>query len=611
MNYLIVMPQITKIKNQYYPFPIGIAYVSASLKKAGKKVSTLNLNYKDKTIFELLKESIEKNHIDVVAVGGLTAQYPQIKEIIDCVKLINPNIIVFVGGGIITSDPIPAMEALETADFGMIGEGEITICELADTIETNGNFNCVEGIVFKQDDSWVVTNPRKEIMDLDCIPYPDYDGFEFGEVISKLPTDIYAFAGGNFATVSFGRSCPFNCTFCFHSSGSKYRQRSLNSIFEELDILISKYPIKNLAITDELFAYNIDYVREFCDRIKKYDIGFVVSLRVDIVTRELLEMLKGSGCLSVGFGLESADNRILKSMQKKITVEQIENALSLANEVGINAQGNFIFGDLEETVETANNTINWWLAHPEYQIALHWIVVYPGSYLYKVACERGIIKDKVQYIKDGCPYINVSKLSDDEYKNVALKIDTLQLDRVDKLTDVKIVQKDRIKVDVTGKCPKCGFENTFTNLDVFRPLSNTVCINCNKVINLLVADYIDDSFDKNIKKIVSENKVALWPMTNVVTNMFSSSKSLRHDNVYIIDSSQFKQGNIFMGKTINSPEIISKMDISVVIITLTTSVANEIIEIVKKEYPNVKKIILASELVNSSYSIDDIYESLS
>lgn len=199
---------------------------------------------------------------------------------------------------------------------------------------------------------------------------------------------VFAFADENFAMLTFSRSCPYNCTFCFHSSGTKYRQRSLDSVFKELDMLTSKYTIKNIAITDELFAAKKEYVNEFCVRIKKYNIGFSVALRVDIVTRELLTMLKDSGCLSIGYGLESADNKILKSMRKNITIEQIENALILTNEVGINMQANFIFGDIAETVETSNNTINWWLAHNEFQINLRFIIVFPGTYLYKYACEK-------------------------------------------------------------------------------------------------------------------------------------------------------------------------------------------------------------------------------
>ena len=78
MNYLIVMPILTEIFDQSYSFPLGIAYVAASLKQTGRNVITYNLNYKPGTIKENLEKVIHENQIDVIATGGLTAQYWQL-----------------------------------------------------------------------------------------------------------------------------------------------------------------------------------------------------------------------------------------------------------------------------------------------------------------------------------------------------------------------------------------------------------------------------------------------------------------------------------------------------------------------------------------------------
>lgn len=607
MNYLLVMPQVTKINEQQYMFPSGIAYVSASLKSTlgvkKRKVFTLNLNYKEDSLHNILKEYIESNAIDALATGGLTAQYPQIKEIIDTARIIKPTIKIIVGSGLITSDPIAAMQALEIADYGIVGEGEITICELADALENNKEIETVDGLVYKKSSEWILTNPRAEIMDLDSLPFPDYEGFEFGELLKRQSLDLYGFDGGNTATVTFGRSCPFNCTFCFHTSGSKYRQRSLDSIFQELDFLVSKYPLDNLVIADELFAYNKAYVEEFCQRVQKYKFNFCVTLRVDIADKKLLQMLKDSGCLSVGFGLESADNKILKSMRKHITVEQIENALALASEVGLLISGCLIFGDLEETYETAMNTINWRLAHLQYTIAMNWIIVFPGSHLYEVACEKGIIKDRVQYIKDGCPYINVSKMSDEEYHDIATKIDTLSLERTDFLLDVAIKSLEFGKAEISGKCPVCQQEICFANLDVFKPLTNRFCTHCKKSFNILVADYIDDTLEKNISELLKNAAIAIWPITIAAGNMLRKAPSLYSEDVYFVDSSPYKQGNGFMGKITNSPDIIRQNNIEIVCLPVTSSVAHDVVNAINKKYPSVKYIVYSGELINPAFQL--------
>src|SRR5208282_5689583 len=119
--------------------------------------------------------------------------------------------------------------------------------------------------------------------------------------------------------------------------------------------------------------------------------------------QETVELLKEGNCAILGLGIESADNRILKSMKKHITIEQIEKALIILYDAKIPFSGNFIFGDLNETVETARNTLDWWEAHPQYNLNLWPVVAYPGSYLYQYACENNIIKDKIKFLKDGCP----------------------------------------------------------------------------------------------------------------------------------------------------------------------------------------------------------------
>lgn len=598
MNYLFVMPSSTKIKTQAYVFPIGIAYVSSSLKASGRNVTTLNLNYKDGTVDDIIGDAVRKNDIDVIAVGGLTAQYWTIKEIIDGARKAKNDIMVWIGGGIITSDPISAMEALETADIGMVGEGEITVCELADAVENNKDLAAVDGIVYKKDGNWVLTKRREEIQDLDSIPYPDYEGFEFGEVINKEPTDMFAIAGGHFACVSFGRSCPFSCTFCFHPSGSKYRKRSLDSAFAEIDWLLERYDIRNIYVTDELFSQNMDYVRDFCERIKKRKLGFMVQLRVDFITEELVTLLKESGCISALLGLESADNTILKSMRKHITIEQSERALKILYDAGLNGQGTFIFGDLAETTETAMNTINWWKAHPQYLIKLAFITVYPGSYLYEVACSRGIIKDKVQFIKDGCPYINVSQMTDAEYSELTELVNASYSPSSDVLEDARIESTGSGKVTLHARCPECGTMNAWKNQDPFRPENYIYCSHCNRAMNIIPADYLDDTVEKKMQTM-KEHKIALWPAKNSVKIMTEKIPSLLGDNVYFVDSSKFKQGTSIQGKVIMSPDVIGQEAIDTVILSITTPTVLEIIDEINKKYPTVTKIMYAGDLLES------------
>lgn len=600
MNYLIVMPILTEIFEQSYSFPLGIAYVAASLKQTGRNVITYNLNYKPGTIRENLERVIRENDIDVIATGGLTAQYWQLERILVAAREIKPEIITWVGGGIITSAPEAAMEALAIADYGMIGEGEITICELAEAMEGRRDPHTVKGLIFREDGGWTVTEPRPEIMDLDALPFPDYEGFSFGELLDKEPTDIYALNQGRFGMVSFGRSCPFNCTFCFHPSGTRYRKRSIDSVFQEIDYLIGHYHIKNIAVTDELFVRKIEDAREFCRRISERGIGFVISLRVDMVNREMLTLLRDSGCLSIGFGLESADNSVLASMKKHITVEQIDYAMGLCHELGLNCMGNFIFGDQNETLETAMNTINWWKAHPQYRIALHMIILYPGSELYRLAVARGIIADQVEFIKKGCPVTNVSKMSEQEYRGIELMTSMLNQGRTDHLKDVEVTHTGFGKVALTGNCPHCGARNVWKNQDVFRSLGNIVCDSCGAAMNVIPADYVGTRAEENYQKLHGR-KVAIWPMTNAVAEFLDAVPSALGENTFLIDSSKTKQGALYRGKPVCPPSILDEEQIDTVFVSVTTSVATEIIDELKKQHPSVKHILFLGDIISDRF----------
>lgn len=604
MKILIVVPPITEDETQWYLFPIGIAYVTAALKSAKFDVKTLNLNYK-KNPMEVLSKFIIDEKIDVLGVGGLSTQYPELKEIVAAAKKANPNIVTMVGGGIISGDAPTAMEALG-ADYGMIGEGEETICELARYLENPSLLDRknIDGIIYKEIDcgtqsGYYTTSPRKEIMELDSIPFPDYDGFEYEKVmVNDSSTYIFSEGSLNTAAICGSRSCVYNCTFCFHSSGKKYRERSVDNIFKEIDILLEKYPVEQLFIVDELFAANKARLDEFCNRIKSYNLAWIASLRVDVVTQEIVQKLKEANCSSIAFGLESADNRILKSMRKNITIEQIENALEICNKVGLLYQGGFIFGDLEETVETYTNTINWWKSHRQYYVKLALITTYPGSYLYKIACERGIIKDRVQFLKDGCQTINVSKLTQREYGEMAEIIDNIMsITENVKLENVEYTIENK-KINIKADCPSCKCKQSWEQMDAFRRVE-TICRNCNSKYQLDIYKNIDlKPCEENIREILAKyGKIAIWPRTVSTYNLIEAIRELKADNVYIVDKSPLKQQSRVNGKKTYPPKVIIDEDIPCVIINIPTNVEGEIEREILRNYKNVKRIFKAGELL--------------
>lgn len=427
-NILYVIPRYqTYGMEGHYVMPMGILYVSAYVKRSGiANVHTLNLNHIEGVESEILRSYIKRYEIDFVGVGGLSGEYSDLARIVSYVNLIDPNVIIQVGGGIMTADPEATMKAMPDVDFGIIGEGEQTSVELIEAITLGRDIANIDGIIYRDENGLKITSQRVEIEDLDSLPFPDYEGFNYAEYLKQNP-DL-SDDGKKYSQVSVigGRSCRYNCTFCFHPSGSKYRQRSLDSIFREIDYLVDNYEISYIALREELFATDNERVRQFCDRVKNYNFDWSIQLRIDSINKELVEMLKDTRCRYVFVGVESADDSVLKSMRKGITLSQIEEALDMLKDAGLNSRSGVIFGDSIETIESAQFTLDWFIKNNEkYRMFVDMIIAFPGSVLYKRACKKKIIPDSVQFLKDGCPIVNLSKMSDDEFDSLVGKIEKI------------------------------------------------------------------------------------------------------------------------------------------------------------------------------------------
>ena len=614
LNYLIIMPRTVTTIGEGYNFPLGVAYVSAAMKKAGLSVFTLNLNHINGDTDEIIINEILKNKIDVAMTGGLSFQYSMLKRIVDCIYNNFPKVRIIVGGGIITADPETAMIALEHADFGIIGEGEITNVELCKAMEWNGmewngmewngmeeRYSAIAGIIFMVDGKWTRTEPREEIMDLDALPFPDYDGFGLKQYLKLPPMSIVNTTSNRAFFVNGSRSCPYQCTFCFHTTGKKYRQRSIDSIINEVEILVNKYDVRHIIFNDELFARKKERVKAIEETAKRLNITWAGSFRVDDIDVELIEIMRNGKCVSMNLGLESASNTVLKSMRKKTTIEQIDNALALIHDAGIPSAGNFIFGDIEETIETATETLRYWENHKEYGIDLAFINVYPGTQLYRYALQNQLIKNAVQFLKDGCPQINVSKLTDNDFSHIAETMLELRTYQSPTPKDSKMLSLDATgRMTFTGICTKCNRENIWENAKLMVGNNWISCIYCGQKHTPPVPQELTDAIIKNIVQISNKSrKIGLWGITKDTFGIFNGNSIFENTNFIFIDNASAKQKIRLHGKSVHSPDILLSGEIDTVIFFYPNSWAG-IADEVKQKYPHIKMFISVYDILNES-----------
>jgi hypothetical protein len=336
-------------------------------------------------------------------------------------------------------------------------------------------------------------------------------------------------------------------------------------------------------------------LREFCSRIKELGLKFSLQARADVLDEEIIYTLKDSGCYLLLLGIESADDNILKSMKKGISFSQIANALRWANEAGLPIYGNFIFGDIEENMETASKTLNWWKEHPEINIYINlgMIVLYPGSQLYKYAIQRGMIKDKLQYLKDRCPYINVSKLTGEQYIYFQTEIEKLNsLVRALPAKNVKVAKVCIYSNEylIQAECAQCGSRISVRCATV---LSQTHwCQTCFRMMSIKSSDFVDFSlfatlFQKSLDKLFmtysyDNKKIIVFGMGKISTGLVLFSKELRKCIVGFTGADYAVHQGCFLGFATFDPKELTN-DCADYILIASTAFALEIRDTIENE----------------------------
>jgi len=497
MKVLIVVPREKNSENINYSylFPLGLAYISSALKSAGHNVHCFNLNHYSGAADLLINNHLAANKYDFICTGGLSTSYNQIKSIVDSVHSIKDSPKLILGGGIISSEPELMFNAFNP-DYVVIGEGEETIVELLSYLQNDRNIESVAGIGYRDDNGKIVFNKsRKNIVDLDSIPYPDFEGFEFNKYLDHMkPSDqsFYdLFDNPRVYPLICSRSCPFLCTFCFHPLGNKYRQRSVDSVMRELKMMVEKYKINVIAIYDELFSNDRKWLYDFCGEIKKFikelswECKWSCQMRIDVVDDDMLKTMKNSGCYMLSYGFESYSSKVIKSMKKHITPEQIDCAIKLTLKNNLSLQANFIFGDILETSSTAEETLNYWRKNSDAGIMLAFINPYPGTHIYQYCVEKGLIKDKLDFIQNHI--FDILNLTDNMTDNQFFKLwFDLHKARLKYRTYgvIKSLKKEKEKTFIISVvCPHCKmvveYKNYHISSDMFFDLT-VHCRNCRR-----------------------------------------------------------------------------------------------------------------------------------
>ena len=411
-------------------FPLGPAYLAAVLNKEGAYVEAYCMDVFHYTN-EQLAEHLDKNNYDIIGLGFLAARFSE--TVVDLCRVIREhkkNAWFILGGH--GPSPIPEYVLRETgADMVAIGEAENTIVDLLNCKIKNGDLSGVGGLAYLENDQLKLTGPNRLVKDLDTIPFPLWEIFpmkEYSTCTKMYNQDPHEKS----LVITTSRGCINRCNFCYRMEKG-IRLRSINNVIEELKILYSRYGINCYLFQDELFVLNKKRLSEFEEALRAADlkIKFLCDARADIIDEEMVETLKRCGCQFILFGFESADDNVLKLMNKNISVKQNIRALELVKNAGGVGMGlNFIWNNLGDDERTLRKNVELIKKYNTYYQCrtIRPTTPYPGSDLYYKLIESGRLKGPEDFFKrfknSDLIFMNLMDMPDKKAYELLLEINT-------------------------------------------------------------------------------------------------------------------------------------------------------------------------------------------
>jgi len=266
------------------------------------------------------------------------------------------------------------------ADFILLGEAEITLLELIQTINKNEkDYSKIDGISFLQNGNLIKTTKRHVLKELDSLPLPAWD------LVDITPYKESWKKNAGYFSINIGttRGCPFKCNWCAKPIyGNRYNTRSPENVIREIKFLKEKFDFDHIWFCDDIFGLKPGWVHAFADCLEKENLKlkFKIQCRADLLLQEnYIKDLARAGCKNIWMGAESGSQKILDAMDKGTTIEQIYEATRLLKKNKINPSFFIQFGYLGETKDDIKKTIRMINELLPYEIGISVSYPLPGT----------------------------------------------------------------------------------------------------------------------------------------------------------------------------------------------------------------------------------------
>lgn len=417
-----------KGKNPYWASQrpsLGVGYLASYLIAHKINCRIFDANFWGWNEKELLAK-VADYQPELTGFSAMTHEIVAANQAAGNLKQLMPKTPVVIGGCHLTALPKETLREFTNFDYGIYGEGEKPLLQLAKSLGNISKIKRINSLVYRDKKGRIQLNPPAERLtskELDYLPYPAFDQYySFGSLSG--PNDYYV--------ILASRGCPYNCAFCMRVLGRQVRRRSPENIVKEIKWVIEKYKAHTFCFQDEIFLFNDELTfktLKLMKEVKESQEFFVrgrfrwsAMTRADLVNEGLIRACKEAGCFALDIGIESGSNQILKRIDKRITTQQAERAIKIIKKAGIQSFAYFILGHPGETRKTIRKTIDFAVRLNPDSIAVGLMVPYPGTKIFQMALKG---EGNYQLIsRDWSKY--------DKYGGSALQLRNLPLQELEK-----------------------------------------------------------------------------------------------------------------------------------------------------------------------------------
>jgi len=355
--------------------PISLCAVAAILEKFGAVVKIVDANVLNLSLADTIRE-VASFRPDFLGFTVSTYQFHFTLEWIKGIKA-HIKVPVFVGGPHVRIYPDEILTH-KCIDYCVLGDAEEPLVRLLHCIIEKKDLAPIGGIAYRLNGNVKVNRFSLYTDKLDSVPFPSrhlLNNKLYFSLISKYK---------NFTAMTSSRGCVFQCTFC-DNHYIPHRAMSPKRVVDEMEVCNKEFSVKEIDMFDSIFSVSKRRLADICVEItkRKLDIKWSMRTRVDLVDKDILKLLRASGCMRIYYGIESGSPKVLKNIKKNVSIDQIKYIVKLTKIAGIDTFGFFMIGNLEEDVQTVKETEKLMLALPFDYVQIAPIFYPPNTEIYK------------------------------------------------------------------------------------------------------------------------------------------------------------------------------------------------------------------------------------